>query len=315
MSSFFTDSCIVFLSELVFFIGGWIFFMKELFKNYEVHHKIVIFGFSSTFSLSCIMFELIIFEILDILSPESRLFHWKLGIYSILFLLVVALPFQISYFIVRTKVVQPIRVIFGMSFVIWLLMIYLFWKIGDPFPILSTKHGILSIEQCISRVGVIGVTVMACLSGFGAVNCPYTYMSYFVKNVTEQDVSQIEKRIIQTYDMILFKKKRVAISERELHNKMNSMTEQTGIWSRFKTAVMQPSMSQQNLTVIKREVVALEEMARQLFLELVDLNHTVARINFSKTFQGKYFNFVGYFFSLYCVWKIFIVIFLCFFNL
>jgi hypothetical protein len=90
--SFFTDSCIVFLSEvnkfdrfihfncffyfsnklqkykkLIFFIGGWIFFMKELFKNYEVHHKIVIFGFSMTFSLSCIMFELIIFEILGYL--------------------------------------------------------------------------------------------------------------------------------------------------------------------------------------------------------------------------------------------------------
>jgi hypothetical protein len=41
--------------------------MKELFKNYEVHHKIVIFGFSMTFSLSCIMFELIIFEILGYL--------------------------------------------------------------------------------------------------------------------------------------------------------------------------------------------------------------------------------------------------------
>jgi hypothetical protein len=63
----------------------------------------------------------------------------------------------------------------------WLLYIYFFWKVGDPFPILSPKQGILSIEQGISRIGVIGVTVMALLSGFGAVNYPYTSMAYFMR--------------------------------------------------------------------------------------------------------------------------------------
>lgn len=61
------------------------------------------------------------------------------------------------------------------------MYIYLFWKIGDPFPLLSPKQGILAIEQAISRVGVIGVTVMALLSGFGAVNYPYTSMAYFMR--------------------------------------------------------------------------------------------------------------------------------------
>ena len=77
--------------------------MKRLFKDYEVHHKIILFGFSLTFALSCTMFELIIFEILDFLDPNSRLFHWKFGLYFILFLLVFAIPYTISYLIVKTS--------------------------------------------------------------------------------------------------------------------------------------------------------------------------------------------------------------------
>ena len=34
-------------------------------------------------------------------------------------------------------------------------------------------------------------------------------------------------------------------------------------------------------------------MARQLFLEIVDLKRTIDRIYYSKTLQGKYFNFLG----------------------
>jgi hypothetical protein len=104
--------------------------------------------------------------------------------------------------------------------------------------------------------------------------------------------------------MISFKKKRLALSERDLLNKMNTLTEQSGIWSRFRTAIMPSSSSQQTLATIKQEVSGLEEMARQLFLEIVDLNGTLERIDFSKTFRGKYFNIMGYFFSIYCVWKI-----------
>ena len=71
---------------------------------------------------------------------------------------------------------------------------------------------------------------------------------------------------MQTNDMIIHKKKRfllfscklqfrlsflifcirIVLSEKDLMNKMNTMTQQTGIWSRFKTAVMQPSLSEQS---------------------------------------------------------------------
>ncbi|KAK2140765.1 hypothetical protein NP493_5574g00002 [Ridgeia piscesae] len=128
------------------------------------------------------MFELIIFEIVGILNTSSRYFHWKLGLYAILFVLVVVLPFYIAYFTVSNiKLVAQFRVVLTLAS--WLVFLYFFWKTGDQFPILSPKHGVLSIEQCIGRIGVIGVTLMAVLSGFGAVNYPYTSMAYFLSEV------------------------------------------------------------------------------------------------------------------------------------
>lgn len=81
----------------------------------------------------------------------------------------------IPFIAVKEKLIKPL------TLVTFCLYMYMFWKVGDPFPIVSPKQRNLSIEQGVSRVGVIGVTVMALLSGFGAVNYPYTSMAYFMR--------------------------------------------------------------------------------------------------------------------------------------
>ena len=66
------DTVIVLASQVVFFMVGWIFFVKMLFKDYELHHMLVQLIFCINFTLSCTMFELIIFEIVDFLDIGSR---------------------------------------------------------------------------------------------------------------------------------------------------------------------------------------------------------------------------------------------------
>lgn len=68
--------------------------------------------------------------------------------------------------------------------VLYGLYIYVFYRLGHHFPIStaqSTGELEMIFEHVMSRVGVIGVTIMAVLSGFGAVNGPYTYMSIFIR--------------------------------------------------------------------------------------------------------------------------------------
>ena len=97
----------------------------------------------------------------------------------------------------------------------WAIFFYLFWRIGAPFPIMASRHsyfGGVSFEQCVGRIGVIGVTVMALLSGFGAVNYPYMCMTYFIKPVNDVDILSMERKIMMLQDQIIAKKKRIVLN-------------------------------------------------------------------------------------------------------
>ncbi|KAG9508745.1 Golgi pH regulator [Fragariocoptes setiger] len=269
--------------------------------DYEVQHTLVQLMFSTTLSLSCSMFELIIFEILSVFDANSRYFYWKLVIYSMLFMLIFIIPFYIGYFTISNSqlIERPIYVKL-VSIVSYLIFLYIFIKTGDPFPIATPKYGLFSIEQVLSRIGVIGVTLIGLLSGFGAVNYPYTSMKMFMHDVSQQHIQQLERKLIHNYDMIISKKKKIAQAEQQARLQSSSAS----IWGLIKNLSGSNSLNQ-----LKSDCKALEELTRQLFLELVDMRQMQQRKVWSQTWKGQYFNAIGYVFSVYLVCKIVICIF------
>lgn len=162
------------------------------------------------------MFQLIIFEIAGVLDLPSRLLAWKIAFHAMLFLIILVIPAYVSMLISTLKFPS---LGYPISVAIYCGFLFCFWKIGDPFPINSPKHGIFSIEQFMSRIGVIGVTLMAFLSGFGSVNFPYSNTTYFRRTVKSKDIEALERKLMQTYEIIINKKKRLAIAE---YNKLKA---------------------------------------------------------------------------------------------
>merc|ERR1719270_859999 len=133
-----------------------------------------------------------------------------------------------------------------------------------------------------------------------------------MRSVSASDVHQLEKKLLQTFEMIVAKKKRIALANQEIKRQEAEALKRSGSeassnsWWRKISNVASPrpqTAIHENIPLLKVDVSALEELSRQLFMEIHDMQNMLERIEWSKTFQGKYFNFLGYFFSLYCTWK------------
>lgn len=199
--------------------------------------------------------------------------------------------------------------IYFATFIMWCFYSYAFWRLGDFFPLQSASGSMFSIEAYISRVGILGVTIISILSGFGAVSSPYTSLFLFMRPVTLVDIHQAEKKITQTIEMIFTKKKRIAEAERK--RKLESANEGHGITSYFQsiyqTIASKAGQSYSGeISLLQQEVQTLETLNRQLISELDDLYVELDKVKRSKTWQGQYYNILGYILSVYCVYKLII---------
>ena len=150
----------------------------------------------------------------------------------------------------------------------------------------------LSADLLVARIGVLGVTVVATLSGFGAVNFPFQSMHSFLRPVTQQQVADVEQRLLRTMRLIGARKRQELQAE---------AVEPPSLGRRLGQLLWGASVKRKQLST---EIQALEAFSRELFLELDELIQFRLSELKARTRLGRLMNVLGRCCSAICVYKI-----------
>ncbi|KAI9740766.1 MAG: hypothetical protein M1818_004731 [Claussenomyces sp. TS43310] len=283
-------------------------------QHYEPNtfgRRIAALSFSTTIGLATVLAELILCEIANTLNPAARTIALKTTVPTLLFLLIVLIPFlEIQSFLrgagwdfgrsIKGTIPKLPWLLQLLGFVGWIIC---FWWLGRGLPgshvhDISSKNTSSLINACLERIGVIGVSLMALLSGFASISSPWQSFGARSRVVTESDIARKQTGLDATNDLLVAKKSRLrAVQRKLLENRQDG----------FMIKVMgtiRGNVNAQEVKALEMEVSGLETMALSLSSSLSMLQTRRAASQRAASRWGKAMTVPNHIFSIYCLYRI-----------
>ena len=161
----------------------------------------------------------------------------------------------------------------------------------------ENSHG-YGVDTIVEHVGVIGISLMALLSGFASVSSPWQNFGARPKPVSESAIARKQAGLDATNDMLATKRSRL----RALHRKMSDAPAE---------GFLQKAMGsfRGNTDVAERkslefEISGLENMALSLSTHVSLLQAHLYQQRRTRTPLGRLLIAASFIFSIYCVYRI-----------
>ena len=172
----------------------------------------------------------------------------------------------------------------------------------------------ITMVRVVSRTAVLGICLLGVLSGFGMVHFPYTTVRIFHRAIPDAEVSGLERRLVQSVETIVERKKRIEILKHEiarearLERDRNSKNGGGGsLFNRLAGGFRLPGLGEargEQILAISAEIEALEMVNNTLFFDLHDVNLQRQRAKMSKTPYGRFLELCGVGMAVVCGYRL-----------
>lgn len=272
--------------------------------------RISAFAFSTTIALAAVLVELVLCEISDTINPVAREVALHITIFLLLILLIIVIPSLELHSIIsaagwkyrgsgagRLRFAWLLHII---GFTLWILG---FWGSGQLLLARhheenGIKHHEHLLDAVVEHVGVIGISLMALLSGFASVSSPWQNFSARSKPVSEATIARKQAGLDATDDMLTAKRSRLRALEHKLSDAPSEGVLQRAMGTLWGNA---DQIEKKNLQM---EIAGLENMSISLSTHRALLQSRFAQQHRSQTPTGRILLLFSFIFSLYCLYRI-----------